>query len=251
MGPAAPGPQGVPRSVHRTPGVTVKSVKSLVKSADPVGGRTSAEPSRLPDGLAEMAGAHTLEPPPTGRAEPRSGRPVRRGVLLGGLALGAAAAVAAVAMAVHAPDGSPSPGGRAGGSGGVVADEPYYPASASLESSADVIVRARIGAGRQETEDGVDYTVAPARVLAIAKGKVAGRSVLVVHTTPGSGNPETAALDEGQEYVLLLRRNPDGRFGLVNTVQGTYRVEAGKAVPDEDNEVRLSARVLTALGLAG
>ncbi|MFC9173505.1 MULTISPECIES: hypothetical protein [Streptomyces] len=38
------------------------------------------------------------------------------------------------------------------------------------------------------------------------------------YATPGAG-PETAALTEGKEYVLLLDAQDDGRFTLVNTTQ--------------------------------
>ncbi|MFG3380629.1 hypothetical protein [Streptomyces sp. NPDC047999] len=54
-----------------------------------------------------------------------------------------------------------------------------------------------------------------------------------------------------QEYVLLLERQDDGRFTLVNTVQGAYGVAGSGAVPAEGNEVELSPAVLKALGLGG
>ncbi|MFB8103068.1 hypothetical protein ACFC3O_09540 [Streptomyces sp. NPDC056007] len=69
------------------------------------------------------------------------------------------------------------------------------------------------------------------------------------YATPGAG-PETAALTEGKEYVLLLDAQDDGRFTLVNTTQGVYEVNGGRAVAGADNEVALSAGALKALRLA-
>lgn len=76
-----------------------------------------------------------------------------------------------------------------------------------------------------------------------------GRTVEVSYATPGAG-PETAALTEGKEYVLLLDAQDDGRFTLVNTTQGVYEVNGGRAVAGPDNEVALSAGALKALRLA-
>ncbi|MGW4220901.1 hypothetical protein ACWEJZ_28290 [Streptomyces bacillaris] len=91
-------------------------------------------------------------------------------------------------------------------------------------------------------------TVATAVVAATAKGADPGRTVEVSYTTPGSG-PETAGLTEGKEYVLLLDAQDDGRFTLVNTTQGVYEVNGGRAVAGADNDVTLSTGVLKALRL--
>ncbi|WP_159030090.1 hypothetical protein [Kitasatospora albolonga] len=116
------------------------------------------------------------------------------------------------------------------------------------EEAADLIVLARLGAGREETVDGIDRTTVTAAVAATAKGAAPGRTVEVPCTTPGSG-PETADLAEGKEYVLLLDAQDDGRFTLVNTAQGAYGVDGGRAVAGADNDVVLSAGVLKALRL--
>ncbi|WP_228386928.1 hypothetical protein [Streptomyces katsurahamanus] len=134
--------------------------------------------------------------------------------------------------------------------GGVVPDEFSYPTTAELEGAADLIVRARPGEGRETDLDGyaASTTLTPAKVLATAKGEVAGKSIQIAHTTPGSG-PETTALTKSKEYVLLLDRQDDGRYTLVNTTQGAYEVTRGRAVAGEDNDVPLSRDVANALGL--
>ncbi|MGR3937854.1 hypothetical protein [Streptomyces sp. BRA346] len=130
-----------------------------------------------------------------------------------------------------------------------MADEPYFDSTARLESAANVIVRARLGAAGEEAVEDVRTTVATAKVVATAKGRTSGDSIQVAYTTPGSG-PETAGLTAGKEYVLLLERGEGGRYVLVNTTQGWYAVDDGAAVPGKDNDVALSAGVRKALRLA-
>lgn len=103
----------------------------------------------------------------------------------------------------------------------------------------------------ERTVDDVTSVEAPAEVLAAAKGSAPGAHVTVSYTPPDGGGPEVAALAAGKEYVLLLERQDDGRFTLVNTAQGAYGVSAGRAVAGEGNPVTLSPGVLKALRLTG
>ena len=167
----------------------------------------------------------------------------RRGLLVAaGLAAAAACAVAVVAVLDTGP-GAPGGGG--------VADEVQYSSTSELEGAADLIVRARLGAGHEETTDGYSRTIADADLVVTAKGEARGRSIEVSYTTPGSG-PETAALTEGREYVFLLEKEEggDGYF-LVNSTQGAYGIEADRPVAGPDNDVPLSPDVLKALRLTG
>ncbi|MFI8889001.1 hypothetical protein [Streptomyces paradoxus] len=209
--------------------------KSLIKHANPV-----------PDSLVGEASARTAEQL-TGMTAvaPPQRRPAwrRRGLLVAaGLT---AAGIAAVAVVV-ALNGSPEPPG-----GGAMADEIHYSTAPELEDAADLIVRARLGEGREETADGYSKTVAEAGVVAAAKGRAPGRSIEVSYTTPGSG-PETAALTAGREYVLLLEKEEGGNgYFLVNSTQGAYGIDGGRAVAGPDNDVALSPAVLKALRLTG
>ncbi|MEW1722865.1 hypothetical protein [Streptomyces sp. NPDC093109] len=168
-------------------------------------------------------------------------------------AVACGAAVAIGGGAVLVLDGQ-LPGGS--GSASVLGDEPYYGTTAELEDSADLIVRVKLGAGHEETHDGMTDTVARAEVLATAKGESPGDAINVAYTAPGSG-PETAGLRAGTEYVLLLSDGEDGRYYLVNTTQGWYEVDgdgrmAGRGrgpVGGEESVVGLSAGVRKALGL--
>ncbi|UFR06065.1 hypothetical protein KBP30_34980 [Streptomyces sp. Go40/10] len=229
-------------------------VKSLIANADPVPGTTEGTLSaRAAEELSALVGPHGAPPPAPVRRSPR------RGALVAVVACGAAAALAGVAfLSLH---GDPAgPGGHRAGArsgpagrgeaagGGALADEPSFGSTAELERAADVIVRARLGAGHEETVDDVRTTVATAQVLATAKGRTPGDSVEVSYTTPGTG-PETAALTAGKEYVLLLDKGEGGRYVLVNTTQGWYEVEGGAAVPAEGNRVALSPGVREALRL--
>lgn len=217
------------------------NVKSLVTRANPV-----PEADGLSARAREELAALTGTGPAAGRPAPvrRRPRPLsRRGALVGALACVAAVVVAGAAF--FALDGPQGPGG-----GGQVADEPYFATAAELEGATDLIVRARLGEGHEETVDGIRETVATARVTATAKGSApAGGTVEVAYTTPGFA-AETADLVEGHEYVMLLGATDGGRFTLVNTVQGAYRVEGGRPVPSDANEVALSPEVVTSLGLA-
>ncbi|GGW44916.1 hypothetical protein GCM10010503_22360 [Streptomyces lucensis JCM 4490] len=221
-------------------------VKPLIQNADPVphAARESLS-ARAAGELAALVGPDAAVPPP---ARP-DGRPTRRGFLMAAVATGAAVAVGGTALfgLRGDPDG---PGGRpTGPGGGAVADEPYFGGTADLEGAATLIVRARLGAGHEETVEGVGTTVAPAKVVATAKGRVPGAEIQVFYTTPGSG-PETTGFTAGQEYVLLLEEGAGGRYFLVNTTQGWYAVEDGAAVPGKDNRVALSPEVRRALRLA-
>ncbi|MEU5032036.1 hypothetical protein [Streptomyces milbemycinicus] len=189
-------------------------VKSLMQQANPV----PAEPVR-----------------PSGR------RISRRGLVLSG----AAVAVAAVVVTLVTVFGSPG-----GGSGGrpaepPAADEPYYMTTGDLERSADVIVRARLVATREADGE----TIATVRVVATGKGKPPGRTIHASYPSPGAALPSGPELTVRHEYVLLLARMDDGKYALVNTTQGYYRIEAGHAKAGPDNDVALSDGVLKALGL--
>ncbi|MGW0422078.1 hypothetical protein [Streptomyces sp. NPDC003015] len=162
-------------------------------------------------------------------------------------AVACAAAAAVTTVTVFALNDPKEPGGSGGGP---MADEPYFGTTAELEDASVLIVRARLGTGHEETTDGLTETVATAQVLATAKGMSppTGGDFELVYTTPGSG-PETADLAAGKEYVLLLDEPHGNRFTLVNSTQGVYRVEDGRAVPGHNNDVALSAGVLRALRL--
>ncbi|MEU1278588.1 hypothetical protein [Streptomyces sp. NPDC005805] len=227
--------------------MSAKRTAEMIRQADPLAA-APAEPGLSPRALRELSAltgesppAPTVAAPPSVRSTaPAAPRPRRRlGLLVGALA--GAAAVAAVAVSVLSGQGESS--------GGLVADEPHYASAAELENAADLIVRAKLGSGEERTVDDVTSTEAPAEVLATAKGAAPGRTVTVRYTPPGDGGPETADLAAGNEYVLLLERQDDGRFTLVNTIQGAYGVAGARAVPTEGNEVELSPAVLRGLGL--
>ncbi|MFI1869900.1 hypothetical protein [Streptomyces jumonjinensis] len=243
-------------------------VKSLIQQANPAPQPALAEDrAELREGLAALVGRDpgTGVPEPPAARQARSVRPHRRGVLFAGLALGAAAAVATVAVITLDNSDGREPGQAAAGeptrekdrgndsndsTGGLVPDELSYSTTAELEGTADLIVRARPGTGKEADLDGyaARTTLTPAKVLATAKGEATGKSIQIAHTTPGSG-PEATALTKSKEYVLLLDRQDDGRYTLVNTTQGVYKVTRGRAVAGEDNDVPLSRDVTNALGL--
>lgn len=163
-------------------------------------------------------------------------------------AVACTAATVVAGVAVLALQDPKQPGGGDGGGSGL-ADEPYFAKTAELEAASVLIVRARLGAGHEETVDGLTETVATAEVVATAKGgSPAGSEIELAYTTPGSG-PETAELAAGKEYVLLLDELDGGRFTLINTTQGAYGIEGGHAVAGGDNDVTLSPGVLKALRL--
>ncbi|WP_234365278.1 hypothetical protein [Streptomyces sp. RTd22] len=215
-------------------------VKPLIKNANPV-------PDPTHEGLSERAAEElaALVGPggATSAAAPR--RSSRRGFVMAAVACGAAVAIGGVTLVSLRSDPA-VPG--AGPHPGVMADEPSYGSTARLEGAADLIVRARLGAGHEETVDDVPTTVATAKVLATAKGEPPGDAIPVAYTTPGSG-PETAGLGAGREYVLLLERGEGGRYFLVNTTQGWYAVEGGAALAGKGNDVALSPGVRKALRL--
>ncbi|MGW1844675.1 hypothetical protein [Streptomyces sp. NPDC001966] len=219
--------------------LSAKRVEALIRQADPLPSgaeasglspRASRELSTLLDGNDSV----TVDV-----ARPRR----RRGGLIAAVACGVAAV--AVAVGVYATTGTGEPGG------GLVADEPAYGSASGLEGAADLIVRAELGKGTERTVDDVTSVEAPAKVLAAAKGSAPGAQVTVSYTPPDAGGPEVAALAAGKEYVLLLERQDDGRFTLVNTAQGAYGVSGGRAVAGEGNPVTLSPGVLKALRLTG
>ena len=211
-------------------------VKPLIKNANPV-------PGPAHEGLSERAAEELAALVGPGGATPTAAprRPSRRGFVMAAVACGAAVAIGVFSLRSD-PAGPPDAGP------GVMVDEPSYGSTARLEGAADLIVRARLGAGHEETVDDVPTTVATAKVLATAKGEPAGDAIAVAYTTPGSG-PETAGLGAGKEYVLLLERGDGGRYFLVNTTQGWYAVEGGAAVAGKDNDVALSPGVRKALRL--
>ncbi|MGR3933795.1 hypothetical protein [Streptomyces sp. BRA346] len=213
-------------------------VKPLIKNANPI-------PAPAHEGLSERAAEELAALVGPGGATPAAAprRSSRRGFVMAAVACGAAVALGGVTHFGLESD----PAGPGAGPG-VMVDEPSYGSTAGLEGAADVIVRARLGAGREETDDDVRSTVATAKVVATAKGKTSGDAIQVAYTTPGSG-PETAGLGAGKEYVLLLERGDGGRYFLVNTTQGWYAVEGGAAVAGKDNDVALSPGVRRALRL--
>ncbi|MEU6593634.1 hypothetical protein ABZ923_31175 [Streptomyces sp. NPDC046881] len=230
-------------------------VKPLITNANPVPDTARETLSaRAADELATLVGPDGTPPPAAGRRAPR------RGYLMAAVACGAAVAIGAVTL--FGPQGDPAgPSGHLAGrgsepagasadtDGGISADEPYFDSTAELEGAANVIVRARLGSGHEETDGGVRTTVATAKVVATAKGRTPGDAIRVSYTTPGSG-PETAGLTADKEYVLLLDRGEGGDYVLVNTTQGWYEVEGGAAVAAQDNGVALSPGVRKALRLA-
>jgi hypothetical protein len=228
------------------------NVKSLVKRVNPVQDESTATAAdgmsaRAYDELVGLVGAEAAERQAGRGRGVRSRRPSRRGVLVAAVACTAAAVVAGVAVFGLQDPKEPGGGGDGGGSG--LADEPYFATTAELEAASVLIVRARLGAGHEETVDGLTETVATAEVVATAKGgSPAGSEIELAYTTPGSG-PETADLAAGKEYVLLLDELDGGRFALINTTQGVYGIEGGQAVAGGDNDVTLSPGVLKALRL--
>ncbi|MEU0838477.1 twin-arginine translocation signal domain-containing protein [Streptomyces sp. NPDC005962] len=216
-------------------------VKSLIKNADPIPD-TAYEglSARAADELAALVGPGGAVPSAAAR------RPSRRGFLVAAVAATVAVGIGGVAL-VSRESNQP---GQTGGpvAGPRVADEPSYGSTATLERAADVIVRARLGAGREETVDDIPTTVATATVVAAAKGGTSGDAMRVSYPTPGSG-PETAPLTAGREYVLLLEKGEDARYFLVNTTQGWYAVKDGTPIAGKDNGVALSPGVRTALRL--
>ncbi|AXG79436.1 hypothetical protein DVK44_19260 [Streptomyces paludis] len=190
-------------------------------------------------------------PSASGRA-PRFRRGWGRGFLMAAVACGAVVALGVGAVLVLL-DGQ-LPGGPGGTS--VAADEPYYHTTAELEASADLVVRAKLGTGRTENRDGVTNMVAPAKIIATAKGgAVPGSSIEVAYTPPGTSS-EAADLVPGKEYVLLLSGGGDGRYYLVNTTQGWYEVDGDGRMTDREifpdvGPVGLSAGVRRGLGLVG
>ncbi|MEV7087677.1 hypothetical protein AB0O07_17540 [Streptomyces sp. NPDC093085] len=242
-------------------------VKTLIRNANPV---PPPKPGALsPRAAAELAAlAGQAESPAGGRSggqgdrgadRPRTtvvaGRPSLRGFLLTAAACGVAVVVGGAALLL-APGGPADFADTGGGPGQIVIDQPYYETTARLEGAARVIVRVELGPGRAENPDdpegtgGLPMTVAAARVVATGKGTVPGRSIEVAYMTPGTG-PETPGLTAGREYVLLLKEDDDGRYGLVNTTQGWYGIDATgrRAVPGKENGVALSPGVLKALRL--
>ncbi|MFE4175173.1 hypothetical protein ACFRR7_24525 [Streptomyces sp. NPDC056909] len=206
-------------------------VKSLIKHANPVPG---------------------AEPVPGPAVSARRG-PGRRTVLVTALAGGTAAVVAGVAFLVAGGGGGEGPGGG----GGAIADQAYYGSTGQLEAAADVIVRGRLGPGREESQ-GADRwqapeTVAPVEITATAKGEVSGDRIELSYVTPDTA-AETAPLTAGKEYVFLLTEDGEraGRYYLVSTMQGWYGVGGdGRAAPGPENTLSLSAEVRKALGLGG
>ena len=222
-------------------------VKNRIRNANPVPAAAPGELSDRATGeLAELVGSFDAAPPAAAQ------RPRRRGLLMAAAACGAAAVIGTTVFTLQpdstGPGSDPAGPVQGPGGGGAAADEPYFDSTARLEGAANVIVRARLGDGREETADGESTTVAPAEVLATAKGKPSGKAIEVTYTTPGSG-PETAGFTAGGEYVLLLEKSEDGGYLLVNTTQGWYGVEDGTAVSGKDNDVDLSPGVRKALRL--
>ncbi|MFD7505636.1 hypothetical protein [Streptomyces sp. NPDC059850] len=226
-------------------------VKPLIRNANPVPDAAHEGLSaRAADELAALVGPGGATAPAPAPAPAPARRSPRRGFLMAAVAGGAAVAIGGVTFFSLQNDPAADPStdpARPGG--GAMADEPYFGSTARLEGAATVIVRARLGAGREESVDDIPTTVATAKVVATAKGEPSGDAIQVSYTTPGSG-PESADLTAGKEYVLLLEKGDDGSYFLVNTTQGWYTVEGGTAVPARDNDVALSPGVRKALRLA-
>ncbi|WP_066949614.1 hypothetical protein [Streptomyces lushanensis] len=188
-------------------------------------------------------------------AAPARRGPGRRAVLVTALAGGTAAVVAGVAFL--ASGGAQAPGGRPPGGGGAIADQEYYRSTERLEAVADLIVRGRLGPGREEESGpgrgGSTYTVAPVDVTATAKGEVPGNRLQLSYIPPGAA-AETAPLTAGKEYVFLLTKDgaTAGGHYLVSTMQGWYAVDGDdRATPGPENDVPLSPTVRRALRLRG
>ncbi|MFE1957177.1 hypothetical protein [Streptomyces sp. NPDC059479] len=191
-------------------------------------------------------------PVPVPVASEGRGRPGRRAVLVAALAGGTAAVVAGVALLATGPGGAQAPGG-----GGAVADQAYYGSTEQLEAMANVIVRGRLGPGREEDagpdRGGSTYTVAPVDITATAKGEVPGNRLQLSYLTPGTA-AETAPLTAGKEYVFLLTKDTPttGSHYLVSTTQGWYAVTTDdRATPGPENDLPLSPTVRRALRLRG
>jgi hypothetical protein len=207
----------------------VRTVKQLMRAADPVPNRDAVPDPRL---LAEI-----LESSP---AVPVVRRRPRRWVLVTAAVVVVAAGAGIAGVRLLGDDGSP----------GESADEPYYATTDRLEGAASVILRGTITGLRDYDRDGTDETEATVTVSKVAKGDwAAGRSAEVVFTRIGSGPEAPTGLHQGGEYVLLLSARDSALWNLVNSDQGYYGIAGGAATPAADNSVPLSAGVRHRLGL--
>jgi hypothetical protein len=221
----------------------MRKTRKLLMEANPVPERGTDELSeRAQRELADLTGVPAGSPPIEHPAKSTHIRPGRRrwvpavaavAVVLIGLGVGT--------VVLLNRDGPPPS----------TSDEPYFSSTETLEGRADAIVRGTITQATDDDRNGSPETVATVDVRSVAKGSpVPGQPLRISYTTPGSG-PESAGLKVHGEYVLLLELDPSGPAHLVNSTQGWFRVDGGKAVAAPDNDVYLSPAVLTSLGLSG
>lgn len=220
------------------------NVRRLIREADPLTRRDDGRglSVRATEHLAGLLGSAAEVDAPVGvGAEDRRGRsPTRRRSFV--LAAAGVLALAGGATAIGLRLSQPEP---------PAANQPVYPDTVTLEGHADAIVRGVIESARDEKREGNLETAAQVRLSRVAKGKSGTGSVIAVnYTSLAAGTPEApTGLRVGGEYVLLIEWSPDGRAYLVNSIQGYYAIQQGRAVATDDNPVVLSPRVRDALGL--
>ena len=217
----------------------MQSVRHLIRAANPVPEERNSGLSNRAEGEL-MALIATTPESLAGQRRPLQRKPgVQRR-----LAFAAAAAVVAVAATgafLITEDGAEPPN---------TAAEPFYRDAQALEGSADIIVRATIGATRPEDRDGISEVVATAEVSASAKGEVTvGKTLEFAYMKPGSGPEAPTGLKVGGEYVLLLETRPGAPAFVVSSIQGYYTVTNDKLVPNKNNPVALSTGIKKKLGL--
>jgi hypothetical protein len=221
----------------------MRKIRKLLMEANPVPERRTDElTERAQRELADLTGSSAPPGPPQNGHPTQSRHPwqsrrrwvpavAAAAVVLAGLGVGAA-----VLLNQDGPPPSSS-------------DEPYYSSTEALEGRADAIVRGTITQATDDDRNGYPETVATVDVRSVAKGSpLPGQPLRISYTTPGSG-PESADLKVRGEYVFLLELDPAGPAHLVNSTQGWFRVDGGKAVAAPDNDVYLSPAVLKSLGL--
>jgi hypothetical protein len=204
----------------------MRTVRSLMNAANPVPAPPVVDlPPRAEGELAELVGIRPQD----------EARPLPRRVLVPALALGGVVVLAAIAAVLVLRDPAPTQ-----------VDEPYYETTAELEGAAGQIVRATIRSLQNSEAGGFSETVATATVDAVAKGSP-GAEVEFAYTPPGSGPEAPTAFTIGSSYVVLLVVEPGPPAHLVNSTQGWYTIEDGRAVPGAVNKVALSPATKRAL----
>lgn len=220
----------------------MSTVRRLLQSANPVAdrGRRDLSPRALSprarDELAALvATAPAAETPAAASPAPR--RRVDR-LAVAGIAVAVVAVVTVLGLTWLAGGTSVAPS---------TADEPYYTAT-ELTDAADLIVRGTLLSTREDASRGYPATVAEVSVDLVAKGDVTSGDVIeIAYVTPGTGPVAADGLAAGGEYVLLLVTYPDDPASLVNSTQGYYAVQGGRAVAGPENAVELEADVRAAL----